>query len=101
MWDSSDLNLMFQDEFSEAPPWENVDLFWEQSTMKYRENAKTPTMVIHSESGLGCDIEQGEPIFVALNKLWIPTEVLHFPDAPNGLSRMGRTDRRIVRMEHI
>ena len=69
--------------------------------MKHIGNAKTPTLVIHSEQDLRCAQEQGEQIFVALKKLGVDTELVLFPAEPHGLSRGGRTDRRISRLEHI
>ncbi|MCK5553979.1 MAG: prolyl oligopeptidase family serine peptidase, partial [Deltaproteobacteria bacterium] len=64
-------------------------------------NATTPTLVIHSEQDLRCAVEQGEQVFVALKKLGVDTEMVRFPDEPHGLSRAGRTDRRIERLLHI
>ena len=101
MYGSSDFNWCFQMEFGNVPPWENVDNYWEQSPMKHIGNAKTPTLVIHSEQDLRCAQEQGEQIFVALKKLGVDTELVLFPAEPHGLSRGGRTDRRISRLEHI
>lgn len=69
--------------------------------MKHIGNAQTPTMVIHSENDLRVSIEQGEQIFVALKKLGVDTEMIRYPDEPHGLSRGGRTDRRIDRLNHI
>jgi dipeptidyl aminopeptidase/acylaminoacyl peptidase len=46
-------------------------------------------------------MEQDEQVFVALKKLGIDTEMVRFPDEPHGLSRGGRTDRRIERLNHI
>ena len=69
--------------------------------MKHVGNTKTPTLVIHSEQDLRCDMEQSEQFYVALKKLGVPTEFVRFPEEPHGLSRVGRTDRRIVRLEHI
>ena len=48
-----------------------------------------------------CDREQGEQIFVALKRMGIDTEMVLFPEEPHGLSRNGRTDRRIQRLSHI
>ena len=48
-----------------------------------------------------CDPEQGEQVYVALKQLGVDTELVLFPDSPHGLSRAGRTDRRIVRLGHI
>ena len=69
--------------------------------MKYIGNAKTPTKVIHNEMDLRCPIEQGEQVFVALKKQGVPAEMVRFPDEFHGLSRTGRTDRRIARLNHI
>ena len=101
MYGSSDFNWYFETELGNIPPWEDMELYWKQSPMKYIGNTKTPTLVIHSEQDLRCAIEQGEQIFVALKRLGVPTEMVRFPDEPHGLSRTGRTDRRIVRLGHI
>ena len=104
MWGSSDFNWYFQYEFGERPPWKDEDSlqnYWRQSPMKYIKNAKTPTLVIHSENDFRCDMEQGEQVFVALKTLGVDTEFVRFPDEPHGLSRNGRTDRRIERLNHI
>ena len=101
MWGSSDFNWAFQEVFGNESPWENVENYWRQSPLKFIGNAKTPTLVIHSEQDLRCAPEQGEQVFVALKKLGVDTEMVRFPDEPHGLSRTGRTDRRIARLEHI
>jgi len=101
MYGSSDFNWAFQTEFGDVPPWEDLENYWRQSPMKHIANVKTPTLVIHSEQDLRCAIEQGEQIFVALSRLGVETEMVRFPDEPHGLSRQGRTDRRIARLNHI
>jgi len=101
MYGSSDFNWAFQREFGDVPPWQDVENYWRQSPIKYIGNAKTPTMVIHSEQDLRCAIEQGEQVFVALKRLGVETEMVRFPDEPHGLSRGGRTDRRIERLNSI
>lgn len=101
MWGSSDFNWVFQQEFGDVAPFEDVTNAWDHSPMKYIGNAKTPTMIIHSEMDLRCPIEQGEQVFVALKRLGVDSEMIRFPDEPHGLSRMGRTDRRIVRLRSM
>ena len=101
MWGSSDFNWVFQEPFGGKPPWEDVSNYWKQSPMKYIGNAKTPTLVIHSEMDLRCQIEQGEQVFTALQTLGVESEFVRFPNEPHGLSRGGRTDRRIERLNHI
>jgi len=100
-WGSKDFNWHFQQMFDNQPPWEAVERYWEASPLKYLGNAKTPTLVIHSQQDLRCPLEQGEQVFVALKVLGVDTELVLFPDEPHGLSRGGRTDRRVVRLQHI
>ncbi len=99
---STDLGAFWESLFGAKPEfWGDVDNYWRQSPLKYIGNAKTPTLVIHSEQDLRCDIEQSEQIFVALKKLGVDTEMVRFPGESHNLSREGRTDRRIARLNHI
>jgi dipeptidyl aminopeptidase/acylaminoacyl peptidase len=102
MWGSSDGNWRFQRTLGDdLPPFENLEKYWDSSPLKYISEARTPTLVIHSEQDMRVAQEQGEQVFVALKKLGVDTELVLFPDEPHGLSRIGRTDRRIVRLNHI
>jgi dipeptidyl aminopeptidase/acylaminoacyl peptidase len=101
LWGSSDLNWTFQQDLSNKPPFEDLQKFWDHSPIKYIGNAKTPTLVIHNEMDLRCPIEQGEQVFVALKRLGVDSEMVRFPEEFHGLSRSGRTDRRIARLNHI
>jgi dipeptidyl aminopeptidase/acylaminoacyl peptidase len=85
----------------EGEPWNNLEEYWRMSPMSLIGNVQTPTLVIHSENDLRCDKEQGEQVFVALKVRGIPTELVLFPEESHGLSRGGRTDRRVARLEHI
>lgn len=101
MYGSSDVNWIFQKELGDLPPWESFENYWNQSPMKNVGKVTTPTLVIHSENDLRCAIEQGEQFFVALKKQGVDTEMIRFPNESHGLSRGGRTDRRIDRLNHI
>ncbi len=101
MWGTSDLNWIFQQVLGDKPPWEDLEKVWKHSPLAYIGNAQTPTLIIHSEHDHRCPIEQGEQAFIALKTLGVDTEMVRFPEEPHGLSRQGRTDRRIVRLNHI
>ncbi len=101
MWGSSDYNWTFQTEIGNKPPFEDLQNFWDHSPIAYIGKARTPTLVIHNEGDLRCPIEQGEQVFVALKTLGVDSEFVRFPDEFHGLSRTGRTDRRVARLEHI
>jgi dipeptidyl aminopeptidase/acylaminoacyl peptidase len=101
MWGSSDMNWTFQQVLGNKPPFEDLQNYWEHSPIAYIGKASTPTLVLHNEFDLRCPIEQGEQVFVALKKLGVESEMVRFPDEFHGLSRTGRTDRRIARLNHI
>jgi len=101
MWGSSDFNWIFQLPAKAGSPQEDMQKLWDMSPIKYLGECSTPTLVIHSENDHRCPIEQGEQAFVALKRAGVETEFVRFPDEPHGLSRVGRTDRRIVRLNHI
>ncbi len=100
-WGSSDVGYFFEDVWSGKPPWEDFEAYWNQSPMKFVANIKTPTLVMHSEEDYRCRLEQGEQLFLALQELGVETEMVLFPGESHGLSRAGRTDRRVVRLQHI
>ena len=102
MWGSSDFNWTFQQTYAEnKPPFDNLAHYWKHSPMSEIGNARTPTLVIHSEADYRVAQEQGEQVYVALKHLGVDTELVLFPEEPHGLSRNGRTDRRIARLNHI
>jgi len=101
MWGSSDFNWSFQSIFDDKAPYENLEVLWQCSPIKHIGSATTPTLVIHSLQDLRCAMEQSEQVYVALKNLGVETELLLFPDSPHGVSRTGRTDRRVVRLNGI
>jgi dipeptidyl aminopeptidase/acylaminoacyl peptidase len=100
-WGSSDINWTFEHEMEAEPPFKDFTKWWELSPISHIGNAATPTLVIHSEGDLRCPIEQSEQVFVALKRLGVETEFVRFPDEFHGLSRTGRTDRKIARLNHL
>lgn len=101
LWGSSDMNWVFQQVLEAGPPSQDFDKYWDRSPIKYIGAASTPTLVLHNEGDLRCPIEQGEQVFVALKRQGVETEMVRFPDEFHGMSRTGRTDRRIARLNHI
>lgn len=97
---SSDIGFDLDREF-DGWPWTNRENYVSRSPMTYFKKVKTPVLIIHSEKDLRCNIEQAEQMFVMLKVLGKRVEMVRFPDEPHGLSRHGRPDRRIARLEWI
>jgi dipeptidyl aminopeptidase/acylaminoacyl peptidase len=100
MFGSSDIGFTVDREVK-GKPWDNLEHWWDRSPIKYVKNIKTPLLIIHSEKDLRCQQEQDEQLFISLKKLRRKAELVLFPDEPHGLSRGGRPDRRIARLEWI
>ena len=57
---------MVPGEYWPGTNYDNPEPLWKQSPIAHLKGAKTPTLIIHSEGDLRCNIEQGEQIHTAL-----------------------------------
>ena len=102
MYGTSDIGPYFVERQLNAVPWGDVDALWRQSPIRYAENITTPLLIIHSEEDHRCPIEQAEQLFSVLKRLGkAPTEFLRVPGEGHELSRSGRPDRRLARLDAI
>lgn len=63
---------------------------------------RTPTLVIHSEGDLRCNVEQSEQVFTALKLLGVPTRFVRYPrSTSHGMSRSGPPDLREHRLSQM
>ncbi|MCH8822954.1 MAG: S9 family peptidase [Planctomycetes bacterium] len=90
------------DDYFPGNTWDRPEARWNQSPLKYFGNVKTPTLIIHSEGDLRCNVEQAEQIHAALSIRNIPTRFVRYPRSTfHGLSRSGPPDLRIHRLHQI
>lgn len=78
-----------------------ADKLWEQSPLKYIENAKTPTLVLHSDEDYSVPVEEGLQMFSALQAKGVETRMVIFKGENHELSRSGRPLHRIRRLQEI
>jgi dipeptidyl aminopeptidase/acylaminoacyl peptidase len=97
---SSDLYWVFHQQFGGY--WFDYEREWlERSPAHHAKNIQTPVLVLHSESDLRCNIEQGEHLFTMLRLLGKDVEMLRFPAESHELSRSGSPLHRVQRFEAI
>jgi dipeptidyl aminopeptidase/acylaminoacyl peptidase len=69
-----------------AQPWRyqnltaDQDPFRKWSPMLHIKDAKTPTLIIHSQRDYRLDVSQGFELFTALQRMGVPSKFLYFPD---------------------
>jgi dipeptidyl aminopeptidase/acylaminoacyl peptidase len=101
MWGNSDY-VDLPDHYFPGNSWDNTEARWNQSPMKYFKNVKTPTLIIHSEGDLRCNIEQSEQVYSSLQLLGVPCRFVRYPkNTSHGMSRGGPPDMRLHRLNQI
>ncbi|MCL6623111.1 MAG: S9 family peptidase [Fimbriimonadales bacterium] len=91
-----------RDQYWEGSPWDRPEKLWNCSPIKYFGKVKTPTLIIHSEGDLRCNIEQAEQVFAALKLRKVPARFVRYPaETSHGMSRSGPPDLRIHRLKEI
>ncbi len=82
--------------------WSQTTNLWLMSPLRYFGKVRTPTLIIHSEGDLRCNIEQAEQVFSALKLRNVPTRLVRYPrSSSHGLSRCGAPDLRLHRLHQI
>jgi dipeptidyl aminopeptidase/acylaminoacyl peptidase len=81
--------------------YDRTEFYLERSPLTYIQNVQTPVLIMHSENDYRCPIEQGEQLFVALKLHGKEAEFVRFPNESHGLSRSGRPDHRVERLERM
>jgi len=99
---TSDIGYRFAEHEVRGTPWADTEALWEQSPLKRVQEVVTPILIVHAEADHRCPIEQAEQWFVALKRIGkAETKLVRFPQESHELSRSGRPDRRIRRLDEI
>ncbi len=66
-------------------PWDNYDLLWQWSPLRYVRQTQTPTMFIHGEQDNDVHITQAEEIYTALKRRGGEAVLVRYPREGHGL----------------
>ena len=97
----SDIGYYFGSDQTASNPWDSLDKMWEQSPIKYADNANTPTLFIHSDEDYRCPLEQGLQMYTKLKLNGVDTKMYVFHGENHELSRSGKPHGRIKRLKEI
>ncbi|MCH8536971.1 MAG: S9 family peptidase [Alkalimonas sp.] len=81
--------------------WQNFELYWGRSPLKYADQVTTPTLIIHSTDDHITPIGQGEEWFYALKANNVPVEMVVFKGEGHSLSRSGTPVNLVERLKRI
>lgn len=79
----------------------NVDALWWHSPLKYVDSVVTPTLFIHSDEDYRCPLSEGLQMLNGLLNRGIEARMCVFHGENHELSRSGKPDHRIRRLNEI
>ena len=97
----SDIGYYFAPDQTGANPWDNMEKMWDESPIKYANEASTPTLFIHADCDYRCPLEQGLQMFNKLKLNGVDTRMVVFHGENHELSRSGKPKARIKRLTEI
>jgi dipeptidyl aminopeptidase/acylaminoacyl peptidase len=84
MYSQTDIHRYMTMFFDNKEPWDNFQEYWDHSPMKYIQNVKTPTMILHGQSDTRVPIPQSEEFYRALYQRHVPVEYVTYPRENHG-----------------
>src|SRR5512133_2447576 len=66
-------------------PWDNYDLLWQWSPLRYVRQVQTPTLFIHGENDNDVHITQAEEMYMALKRRGGDSVLVRYPREGHGL----------------
>ena len=66
-------------------PWDNFELLWQWSPLRFVRQAQTPTLFIHGENDNDVHITQAEEMYMALKRRGVETVLVRYPREGHGL----------------
>lgn len=66
-------------------PWDNYDLLWQWSPLRYVRQVQTPTLFIHGENDNDVHITQAEEMYMALRRRGVDSVFVRYPREGHGL----------------
>ena len=97
----SDIGISLTENTQGVSTFENIEKIWWHSPLKYAANCKTPTLFIHSDADYRCNQVEGISMFTALKMHGCKARLCLFKGENHELSRSGKPQNRIRRMEEI
>ena len=90
------------DRYWRGAAWDRPETLWSQSPIAHMKGVTTPTLIIHSEGDLRCNVEQGEQVHAALAVQGVPCRFVRYPaSTSHGMSRGGPPPLRIHRLHEM
>ena len=86
MYSQNDIQRYLRWFYSDKAPWDATELYWDRSPMKYVNNVKTPTMIMHGQVDTRVPLAQAQEFYMALKERKVPVEFVVYPREGHGFT---------------
>lgn len=100
-FNTTDIGYFFVEDQQASTPWEDHKKLWDQSPLQFADRVKTPTLFIHADQDYRCWMSEGLQMFTALKYFGVTTKLCLFKDENHDLSRGGKPQNRISRLQEM
>ena len=97
MYSQNDIQRYLRWFYSDKSPWDATELYWDRSPMKYVNNVKTPTMIMHGQVDTRVPIAQAQEFYRALKERNVPVEFVVYPRENHGFTEPRHQMDRVQR----
>jgi len=97
MYSQNDIQRYLRWFYSDKAPWDATELYWDRSPMKYVNNVKTPTMIMHGQVDTRVPIAQAQEFYMALKERKVPVEFVVYPRENHGFTEARHQMDRVRR----
>ena len=99
---TTDIGTYFaRDQLAVKDPIKEADKMWDLSPLKYANEIQTPMLFIHSDEDFRCWVPEAMQLYTAVKDNGIDSKMVIFHGENHELSRAGRPQSRIKRLEQI
>ncbi|HSE32368.1 MAG TPA: S9 family peptidase [Pyrinomonadaceae bacterium] len=97
MYSQNDIQRYLRWFYSDKAPWDATELYWDRSPMKYVNNVKTPTMILHGQVDTRVPLAQAQEFYRALKERNVPVEFVVYPREGHGFTEPRHQMDRVQR----
>jgi len=86
MYSQNDIQRYLRWFYADKSPWDNFELYWDRSPMKYIKQVKTPTLILHGQNDQRVPLAQAQEFYRGLVEQNVPVEFVVYPREGHGIA---------------
>ena len=97
MYAQNDIQSYLRWFFNDKYPWQDEQIWWDHSPMKFASNVKTPALILQGQSDTRVPMAQAQEMYRAMVDRGIPVEFILYPRENHGFTEPKHIEDRYQR----